>query len=282
MDLANLSGMVQAKAALYEYLALPDAAAIASRMRPASSASEAVKLILDAKNEAWRIRLKMAEDWDESTMARVDSMLDTEVGKVPFEQRKLHPITGPLMSARYPDGAFVKMRKQALCELLKEQEEEEAERKETAKINRKPARSKGGKKATKNREGALMVRCVKRYVERAETEKKSICLESASEFQTTERIKKERITEFLRTLINGLNNSHSDEVIFASVQRCKTMRKKRRKRRRDKTLEEAEPEEVPEKHFENVELTAVSECMEILREAVQKKTLLDEIGLTQN
>ncbi|MFZ2279911.1 MAG: hypothetical protein WAW39_19090 [Prosthecobacter sp.] len=268
MDIANLSEIVQAKEALYAYLALPDAAAIASRMHPANSASEAVKLILDAKNEAWRIRLEMAEDWDEATMARVDSMLDTELGKVPYEQRKLHPITGPLMSARFPDGAFVKMRNKALQELLKEREEEEANRKEAAKITGKPARSKGGTNATKNREGALMVRCVKRYVELAETEKKSICLKSAREFQTTERIKKERLTEFLCTLVSGLNNSLSDEVILGILNDCKTMRRKRPK---GKTWGEAEPEEVPEKHFENVELPAVSECMKTLRDAVQKK-----------
>lgn len=196
---------VQAKTALYEYLALPDAAAIASRMAPASSASTATDMILEANKEAWRIRLEMAKKWDEGTMARVDKMLDAEVGKVPFQLRHLHPITGPLMSARYPDGAFAKMREQTLLILQKEQEKEEAEKKNAAKQARKPARSKGGKKATESRERTLMVQCVEGYVIWAGNNSHPLRLGFSNQFPKPKGITRTRIDELLSTLIHALN-----------------------------------------------------------------------------
>jgi len=206
MNLADFTeSAVQAKTALYEYLALPDAAAIASRMRPASSASTAAGMIVDANKEAWRIRLEMAKMWDEGTMARVDKMLDAEVGKVPFQVRHLHPITGPLMSARFPDGAFAKIREQALLMMQKEQEKEEADKRESAKQARLPARRKGGKKATESRERTLMVRCVDGYVKWAGNNSHPLRLGFSNQFPKPEGITRTRIDELLSTLIHALN-----------------------------------------------------------------------------
>ncbi len=168
MNLADFSdSAVQAKTAFYAYLALPDAAAITSRMRLANSASEAVELILDAKNEAWRIRLEMAKDWDEGTMARVGKMLDAEVGEVPFELRHLHPITGPLMKARFPDGAFAKMREKALLIWQEEHERKERRAKKKAAVAESDTpdpKSAAAKKTNREKERGRMTECVRSYV----------------------------------------------------------------------------------------------------------------------
>ena len=231
-------------------------------MRPADSASEVLQFIEEAKAQAWRIRIKMARTWDSHTMGTVWAMVDCKVGKLPEGIRRIHPVIGPLLSVYYEE-----LNPKYQAEIRPAMAAWEAQ--ELTKQEKKEgARSKGGTNATKNREGKLMVRCVKGYVEWVEINKKHIDRDSADEFQTAERIKKERLNEFLRTLITGMDNYHSDATVFATLKECKTMRTKRPK---GKTWGEEEPKEKPEMHFKNVELPAVSECIKTLREAVQKK-----------
>lgn len=267
-----------AERALHEYLALPDASAIANHTLRASSTSGGLTLIRDAEKEARRIRMDMVRSWDGPMTGTVWALLETKIGKLPEGSRRIHPVIGPLLDVYY-DELIPKHQAEVRPAVAAWEAQDLAARNE-AQTARKKMQDAKAIAATKSREGALMVRCVKDYVEWAQTEKKPISLNSADEFGTTERIKnkrikKERLAEFLRTLITGMNNSRSDEVICGILNDCKTMRRKRPKR---KTWGDEEPKEVPEMHFGNVTLPAVTECMKILRRSNPEKTRLDKIG----
>jgi hypothetical protein len=104
MDISKLELTIEAEKAFYQYLALPDADAIASRMKLAESARDAACSIEDAKAEAWRIRLEMASGWRRAVLARVHNLASDHVGKIRHEIGEVHPLTGPLYKARYPNG----------------------------------------------------------------------------------------------------------------------------------------------------------------------------------
>ncbi|MBK8095049.1 MAG: hypothetical protein IPK32_24545 [Verrucomicrobiaceae bacterium] len=196
---------VAAERAFYEYLTLPDADAIVSRMRPAVSASEALQVIQDGKNEAWRIRVEMVQTWDSHTMGAVWAMVDTKVGKLPDGVRRIHPVVGPLLSVYYDEMLPKHQDKiRPAIAAWEAQELAEQEAKKAARIARKPARSKGGKNATESRESTLLIRCVNDYVRWVMDNSQLISLTSTNQFPKPKRITRSRIDELLRTLINAL------------------------------------------------------------------------------
>lgn len=246
---------------MVEYLALPDASAIASHMRPANSASAARQLIQDAEKEAWRIRLELAKTWDANTLDRVEAKvragLDTKADGLSGVRNEAHPLIGPLMSARFPDGAYAKVKEQALLIWQKEQEEELKKEAAAARAVLTTKHKKGAKIATQARERRLMIACVESYVKWAKVEGKTIGIESIQQSPKADRMSLERTHELLGTLVNALAHQTTNvEVVMLLNERHKTRigRKTQKK--------------VNVHFFKYATQEAVAECMGILRKAI--------------
>lgn len=253
MELSEIEPAALAEMSLHWYLALPDATAIAQSMRPAESVSEAVKLIQAAKDEAWRIRLEMAKGWNDATMGRVNKLLDAEIGEVPYAVRSIHPLTGPLMEARYPKGIFAKSLEHAASILQKE----DAKKKEKAK-------QAGAKGANEKKERKWMIECVEGYAKWAIRNGVLADSNSIENFKELPGKNIARAHDLLGILITGFKQHRSNDSILEDL-------KQLRVRRKEKVWETAKTKRgkmKPTYVFKNPTLDAVADCIQILEKSI--------------
>lgn len=261
MNLTNLVTKWAAEVAFREYLALPDAATIASRMVLVDAAWKATLQIQEANRQAWIIRLELAKSWKEGVLPVVMKMVKEHVGELPFSVEESHILTGPLKKAMYPHGISVQMYRDMEKRLQKEAEEAKKKKAEDSK----KAREERGRQGTKRREHKLLVQNVRAYIAWVKKEGKLIGLQSADEFPNTAGINRKRFAEYLRTLINGMVNAQGAELICETLHGVTTIRRKRRKGRRGAEPDpDEEPIEEALKPFEHVTIPAVAESLKIL------------------
>lgn len=253
MDLSELEPAALAERALHDYLALPDANAIARSTCPAASVSGAVQLLQSAKDEAWRIRLEMAQSWDDSTQARVDALLQAKVGKVPHAIRRIHPVTGPLNLARFPNGPLAKMVADTMTMLSEERAQE-----------RSDAKRPGAKSTNERKERKWMTECVEGYVKWANENGVPADTKSIENFRELPGKNITRAHELLGILITGLKQNHSNDSILEDLKQLPV----RRMEKVWETTKAKQGKRKPEYLFKNPTLDAVADCMQILKKNI--------------
>lgn len=258
MDISTIEEAEKAEKAFYEYMALPDADAIVSRMHLVDSADKAVNLIQAARFKAWSIREEMASGLSGETLTRLHKAMREHVGKLSYEVATIHPLVGPLQRVRYPGGINAAM----IAEIRREIEKEEQEKRENQLREARKAGAMKALKATSSRERKLFVQGVKDYVEWARQNRGGICLATAHAAPSPKRINKQRFSAFLRLLIQGLENPQSSQAILGELDQIAETHTKRHK---GKHMADEPSKEVRVKLFENVTEDTVDECLEILR-----------------
>lgn len=219
MDLSKLELTVEAEKAFYQYLALPDADAIASRMRLADSARDAACSIKDARAEAWRIRLEMANGWREAVLAKVHKMVSDHVGKPRHEISGIHPLTGPLHEARYPNGIVAHTLEKARAVWAKQ--DAKRTRKATVKAhNGIDPQSYAAMATNEKKERKRMKKSSIAFLKWAIQNKEDILNpQTVMRFPKPKGISLDRVRELLGSLTSALKHKSVEDEILGTLKR---------------------------------------------------------------
>ncbi len=197
MNFSTLETQVGAQRALLTYRSLPDGETIARHTTPANSPKRAVELIQEAQNEAWRIREEMAKSWSPAVLDLVIREVRSSEGtKGKAMTDDLHPIVGPLLKAKYPEGIDAHQREF----VVKAWEEEKALRREAAKKAASPSRKINARETEKKKEFQRMKKCIEAYGSWLKGEKRQHGRDSIAAFPKQPNITLKRSGELISTL----------------------------------------------------------------------------------
>lgn len=218
----QLSGLAAAYArqaaierAYQEYLALPDADAIARHTSRPNSPREALALMQEAKDEAWRIRVETVRRWEDGVFGVVMAKLQTKAGNVADGARRTHPLLGPLVSVYYDELVPQHQNKTRKQREESESAERLARRKRPKKIRSRASgetvrQSEAAKKTNQTKEHRRMIECVRAFVNWAKA-RGPITQASVPEFPKPSGMGLKRSHELLGTLFTTLKNPSVSE-----------------------------------------------------------------------
>lgn len=216
MDISKLELIADSQNARTHYNSLPTYTEILARMALVASPHFAVEQIFAAREEAWKIRENLASTWPKHVLVSVKKMLLKEIGPMTPDEKKAHPLLGPLFITRYPDGIFEDFKKQASENSKKLNSDEKKQR---SLLQNHDAQKNAAKVTNQLKEARRMKGCVDFFVTWSIDAGYSSTTELLSNFPKVQHLSLKRSQELIRTLLSAQTQSSIRNDLLNILQR---------------------------------------------------------------